>query len=462
MAQSNEDISSILQFNFSNPGARSLGMAGAFTARADDATAVYANPAGLIQLSRPEISVEGRGWSFFNRFLNGGVQIDPSSLDGLIYEETDDATDGPSFLSAFYPGKSGRWVIGVFAHQAVNFETELSTQNATVFSAFGTGFARPRDGFLDLEIDTIGASFAVALLENLSFGATVTSWDFELRSRLELYDAPRDQEVGDPIFNPFSLDEPFPGLTEGDPEICCISGNRGDIIRLRTQEGDDDAVSYTLGLFWESRKTRAGVPLATAGAVYRRGPEFDFSGKSYIRSLSPTVSLPTTRTYALVVADGPGVFKVPDVIGVGGSLRPSGRWVISLDYAQVQYGDLMERFLDLVGRDSAIPDGETGRPVDYRMVDGNEYRLGFEYALNPRRTPLVFLRWGAWHDPDHEIEYVGPDPSQRPIFSPGDDALHYAIGAGLKYRDVQFDAAIDLSDRLDTFSLSAVFYLGRD
>ena len=46
-----------------NPGARSLGLGGAFVAVADDATAAWANPSGLMQLARPEISVEGRSWS---------------------------------------------------------------------------------------------------------------------------------------------------------------------------------------------------------------------------------------------------------------------------------------------------------------------------------------------------------------------------------------------------------------
>lgn len=36
------------QFSFSNPGARSLGFGGAFVALADDATASFANPAGLV------------------------------------------------------------------------------------------------------------------------------------------------------------------------------------------------------------------------------------------------------------------------------------------------------------------------------------------------------------------------------------------------------------------------------
>jgi len=46
-----------------NPGARSLGLGGAFVAMADDATAAWANPGGLTQLVRPEISAELRTWS---------------------------------------------------------------------------------------------------------------------------------------------------------------------------------------------------------------------------------------------------------------------------------------------------------------------------------------------------------------------------------------------------------------
>ena len=45
-----------LQFSFSDPGARSMGFGGAFVGLADDATAAIANPAGLAQLIKPEVS----------------------------------------------------------------------------------------------------------------------------------------------------------------------------------------------------------------------------------------------------------------------------------------------------------------------------------------------------------------------------------------------------------------------
>src|SRR6267143_1076492 len=64
LAAQNTDIESLsgLQFNFGNPGARSLGMGGAFLGLADDASAAEANPAGLTILRRPEVSVEGRNF----------------------------------------------------------------------------------------------------------------------------------------------------------------------------------------------------------------------------------------------------------------------------------------------------------------------------------------------------------------------------------------------------------------
>ena len=62
IAAQNTDIQSVqgLQFNFSNPGARSLGMGGAFLGLADDASAAEANPAGLTILAKREISIEVR------------------------------------------------------------------------------------------------------------------------------------------------------------------------------------------------------------------------------------------------------------------------------------------------------------------------------------------------------------------------------------------------------------------
>src|SRR5437867_10481069 len=59
-ALTDEDTLRQFHFNFTSPGARSLGMGGAFAAVADDATAVQANPAGLMYVTTPEFFLEYR------------------------------------------------------------------------------------------------------------------------------------------------------------------------------------------------------------------------------------------------------------------------------------------------------------------------------------------------------------------------------------------------------------------
>src|SRR5437588_1153012 len=63
-----------LRFDFSSPGARALGMGGAFLGRADDASAAEANPAGLSAVHRERsLMIEGRVSRTEARVLNGGL-----------------------------------------------------------------------------------------------------------------------------------------------------------------------------------------------------------------------------------------------------------------------------------------------------------------------------------------------------------------------------------------------------
>src|ERR671924_2065136 len=75
LAAQNTDIEALagLQFNFGNPGARSLGMGGAFIGLADDASAAEANPAGLTVLRKPEVSIEARDYQEQQIFTTSGT-----------------------------------------------------------------------------------------------------------------------------------------------------------------------------------------------------------------------------------------------------------------------------------------------------------------------------------------------------------------------------------------------------
>jgi hypothetical protein len=57
-AQTNDEIFPQFQWNFASPGARANAMGQAFIGVADDATAATTNPAGLVNLTRPQVYLE--------------------------------------------------------------------------------------------------------------------------------------------------------------------------------------------------------------------------------------------------------------------------------------------------------------------------------------------------------------------------------------------------------------------
>ena len=99
----NSETFSGFQFNFNNPGARALGMGGAFVAVADDATAVVANPAGLTILQRPEISAEYKFTRFRNNINAFTNTPDDGNTNTVHSRDFDDSVNTPSFFSFVYP-----------------------------------------------------------------------------------------------------------------------------------------------------------------------------------------------------------------------------------------------------------------------------------------------------------------------------------------------------------------------
>jgi len=130
---------------FENPGARSLGFGGAFAGLADDATAAFTNPSGLVQLTDPEISAEGR------------LRVDPESSTSL---------SGVGFVSFVYPAQ--RWSLALYRHQLASLG----------FGFAGGGiFGVPVIGTFDLDVAVFGVSAGFRVSEKLSLGVGLTHFD---------------------------------------------------------------------------------------------------------------------------------------------------------------------------------------------------------------------------------------------------------------------------------------------
>lgn len=435
-------------FNISSPGARSLGLGGAFIGLADDATAAFTNPAGLIILSRQEVSIEGRSFDSRSEFADRGHAFgDPTGLGvdtiaGIERGEGKSDIEALSFISYVYPRK--RWAIAVYRHKLANFDTSFDAQGAYFDVPLTFADVNLDDFFLfrlvptrtaiDLDIFNLGVSAAVRVTEGFSIGVGVSYYDFALDSRVQIYDLSFDPPLG------------APGGYFGPADFS--AANR---LGTAVQSGDDEDLAVNLGLLWKFH------PKWSIGAVYRQGPEFEFTERVVFEGVGGGEPPATGR------------FNIPDVWGLGLAFRPSDVVTITFDYDRIEYSVLAEGF-------EAGPFGLS--PDLFAVDDGEELHLGFEYVFAGLKYPLA-LRAGIWEDPAHRLRFVGStdvvgsndlgqailnslDASDRRaadiLYFNSTDEVHYSAGFGLVFGErFQLDAAVDLSDLIDTLSLSGVF-----
>ncbi len=408
-----------LEYSFSNPGARSMGFGGAFIGLADDATAAYTNPSGLVQLTSPEVSVEGRSWSYETPFTVGGrASGGPTGLGidataGLRSAVSSEDASGISFLSLVYP--RGRWSLAVYRHQLARFESKFLTDG--LFAGFGVdSTARFEDSRSSsrLELTSHGFAAAYRLSENLGIGLGLSRVESSVRI----------------------VDETF--LPDDDTPAAFFGSNSYLPARsIGTSEIATDDADWTVlaGFLWRLSES------LSLGGVYRQGPQFKAdaiarAGPGFDPQVPPGSEL---RFETLL--------RTPDVFGLGLAARLRGdTMTVSLDWVRVEYSDLLDGLDPEVFADLPLVD------------DGDEFHAGAEYVL-VRATPFVAFRVGAWIDPDHRFR-ANPgrgDAFERALFRGGDDELHLAAGLGLAFSTFQLDLSVDFSDLVDTASLSAIY-----
>lgn len=403
------------EFSFSNPGARSMGLGGAFAALADDATAAFANPAGLVQLIEPEISVEGRSWSYDTPFIQGGrASGSPSGLGvdsatGLRRGTSSSEQTGFSFASFVYPGDG--WALAVYRHTWADFD--LDSRVDGLFAVVDGEDERSEDvrATTSVEVVNSGVALAFELGERFSVGVGGVYYEAKL----------------DSFTDEFSQDDDdFYERNDFDPEL---------LDTAYSHRADDDGFVVHAGLLWRPSESWS------LGAHYRQGPEL---AMRVIEIVGPGQDELPVGTVELDVTTP---FQLPDTWGAGVAYRhPDGSWTLSFEWTRVEYSSITESL------DTEVFDAD-----QLALEDGDEYHLGLEYVF-VRSRPIVALRLGAWHDPAHSLG-SGPtaDVFESAIFQTGDDEIHATAGLGVVFGDFQLDLGADLSDTADLVSLSFVY-----
>jgi opacity protein-like surface antigen len=443
-AQGSEDVNAG-QFDFSLPGARSLGMGGAFIALADDATSAYSNPAGLIQLGRPEVSLEYRGWDFEATAIDRGHAFGQptgrglDTVSGVVYDSFPSRTSGISFASLVYP--RSKWAFGLFGHQFPQFETSKDIQGA-FFNCSG--------GYL--ETDTM--PFCQRLVERTGGIDRVQPKEQEIRIGLWSAGATLSYRITPSLsvglsglYYSFSIDSVNRVFSTAAPDDLYGPKNTARLDVVSTQKGDDDAFALNGGFRWSLRSW-------TLAGAYRKGPAFHYD--------SSIVAGPAHREAcpAGVCSQQTVRFKVPDTFAVGLAFRPTPAWTVTLQYDFVEFSDFLEQ-----GQTSALQ-GNAERVLNegLKLDDAHRFRFGFEYLRVFAGSQVLALRGGVWHDSAHRAYFnADPDsglpyPQYALLFPRGSGQTHGSAGVGFVVQPhFQVDAAIDFSELYRTISVSTIW-----
>ncbi|HEX6097180.1 MAG TPA: outer membrane protein transport protein [Thermoanaerobaculia bacterium] len=449
----NVDIEALsgLQFNFGNPGARSLGMGGAFLGLADDASAAEANPAGLTILRKPEVSIEARNYLEQQLFTTSGTFPDINRTAFTHHSDRVNIT----FASAVLPIRN-KFTLGAYFHEPLNNE--------------GAGVvANVRDPFTgDLISQTPNFYLPTEVRDNQAFvvGEPITKAACEERRRQMNNPFTCLEFRVDPFVSALSVRQRTFGLA-GAWQVHPKLSIGANVRHQRFQEaafttrytqqldpkqvlvqatananGDEvdlvEATDTTFGFGFKWTPTDK----ISFGGVYKQGPEFE-----------TTLFYADTASQFNFTERARPNFHIPDIAGLGVSVRPIPVLTINVDAVHVKYSNLADDHKTVYAQSVGTLDDP------FTIEDGIELRAGAEYFF-ATKIPIA-LRAGYWRDPAHSVEWNGPltHPdfiAEAMLFPEGEAQNHYSIGAGLAWPRFQIDVAYDASEHYKVGSISMV------
>jgi long-subunit fatty acid transport protein len=316
-------------------GARALGMGGAFLARADDATAVSWNPAGLSYLGRPEFSVVGTR-SSFQRAPPGSAATDRL------------AGHGPDFFAITYPSSQG--AVQVNYQRVFSFAGTRDIERASdVFQTKGFG------GF-----DVLGLGSGWRMGRQLRVGAAFNLWVngySQRKVRTSTLPPPRGR-----------------GTSEQDIDYDLDSG-----------------VNFNVGVLWSP------VESLNLGIVGRTPFTAILNLRRFRRDFGPSNSegefTQNTGERSDILIDLPGS------VGVGASWRATSALTVSADYTRTFWSKGRVRNfyqIEPTPEDGPAPEPNVFVELPYPTLDDvdqtdtQQIRVGAEYVLlmGPLKVPL--------------------------------------------------------------------------
>lgn len=339
-------------FRLPEAGAKAMGMGFAFTAQADDPSAIYYNPAGITQLEGNNAmagvtAVRENGGKFAGTTpLSGGAGITETqkTLDFFIPN---------AYATHKTKGSAVAWGIGVFTPFGLGQE----------YKDKGTSFFRNQATRIDLKTVVINPTVAFKIGDALSVGVGI------------------DYMMGWANLEKFAV------------------GGTGTNLAYSKLKGDGDAWGYNAGILLTPS------PYWQAGFSYRS--PFDLKAKDADLTLSQNL------TPFPVSSKADAVISMPATAALGIAIRPVDRLTVEADLDWTFWSAYRE--LNVVNRTvpqlSSTPTGRNKQwndvcavrvGTEYKVTDPLALRLGFAY--DP--TPAPFETTGAELPDANRLNYM--------------------------------------------------------
>jgi len=387
-------------FNPVGSGARALGMGGAFIAVADDATAASWNPAGLVQLRRPELSLVG---AYVDR-------VESNQWTGHPESDGPQSADGRelNFLSLTLPCSAVR--CGRDLVFSLNYQMLFDMTRSWDFgmNTDESGLTEHRHFILDQQgsLGALGLSVAAPVRNDLWLGATVNFW---------------------------GLGASGGGWTERHRERA--EGTLGGI----PFQGDDRythdyrfrGVNANLGVMWEVFHRFHPDELRDERLVVGAVLKTPFTARLKHRYQSTSVleypSEPASNQQLQYESTDSVRMDMPMSYGLGLAYRYSDRLMLAADLYRTEWGNFVRT--DSAGNETSPV---TGEPIAAgRLGATQQFRLGGEYLLVGEKS-LIPLRAGLFYDPAPVTG--GSDPYYGVALGAGFDTDRWALDIAVQRR----------------------------
>jgi long-chain fatty acid transport protein len=373
-------------FRLPEQGAKAMGMGFAFTAQADDPSAIYFNPAGLTQLKGNNVMV---GVTYVR--LNGGEFTGTTPVDNVFASKSETQNSLDLFIPNAYYTKTtsdGYFSYGVGIFAPFGLGQEYNNNHTSIF--------RNQVTKIDLQTVVVNPTIAFKINEYLSVGVGI-----------------------DYMYGKATLEQtPWSPVLDSIPAYAAYNGNLFDL----QLKGTGDAWGYNFGLLLKPTEN------LKIGANYRSPFTLDIKdGDVTISNVNP--GAPTSA--AANGTKGSTTLNLPATFALGVSYT-MGKVTLNADADWTFWSSYKSLPLDF----SALPDSNAAK----NWKDVCAVRLGAEYRVT---APLA-LRAGFVYDPTPvPASTMGPE-------LPDALKIDYMIGAGYKIGAWTIDVAgmyVDKKDR---------------